>query len=1048
MAAGECNWLSRRSFSSVLCWLLLQMHIGGSWAFNLDLSNAVTHQGQAGSMFGFTVLQYSDRGRLSLLVGAPEAQTNQENVVRGGAVFKCSITQAGVCEEVVFDAKGHNAAFNTMTNQLEPYDDKSNQWFGATMTSSVAEDGIVAVCAPRYVYFSPNFQKREPTGTCYVATKSLQSFAEYSPCRSSAGSSGYHQQGSCQGGFSASISRDGSRFFMGAPGTWYWQGQVHSQSLSETADLLNTVEGPPSHDDSYLGYSTAVGEFTGDRQDDIAVGMPRGYNLTGAVILFDGQLRNLLNLSGEEMGSYFGYAVSVGDINGDKLDDLVVGAPLFTNFSSNDNSIERGRVYVFYQKSSHQFSRADVMTGEFNRGRLGMSVAAVGDLNLDGYGDIAAGAPYGGEEGSGMVYIFMGGRGGVITKAAQAIAARQLGPALSTFGWSLSGGIDMDGNQYPDVVVGAYKSDQAVVLRSRPVVVVTALLDMPTTVNLEQQGNCILKNGTRVNCFVLNTFVQYTGINVPDNLAIEVETILDSGSAAPRAFFQKQEGVSRMNVTYELGKNQQRNNSQYIYIPNSFRDKLNPIKMEARYRILDETVLSRPRREAITPILDQLNSTMVSKSIRIGNKCGPDNVCYPALRLSAGESTGMKEYVLGRSEPLTIEVQVSNEGEDSFETMFYLHLPLGVDYVKMQQTGGTQNVAVTCTHRGGSRQPTTASLQGSENVVMCDIGNPFSTGQKARFTLFLAPIVSQLSLDNTLNFTATVNSSNPERLPSRNRQVLFRLPLFAEAQLSLTGASIPPAVRYCIDCKTPSKFADESQVGPEVKHVFQIYNKGPSTMETGQVRIIWPSYTRDRMPLLYLLEEPYVEGNARCQKVPVNLADVVIQRNSTMEQQKSRVIATGSTMTVQPLAGPTSSSTGQAVGAGSARRQRQASALTMADFIDDVFDQPAIDRPKRAELLTNSDTARIDWLDPQKACGASDCTIITCDIGRLMEREHVVITLRSRLWEDSLRKLQFGDLSISSRAIVQVQTLTQGIRPRSHQYASEVVSLLMVMTSR
>ena len=67
--------------------------------------------------------------------------------------------------------------------------------------------------------------------------------------------------------------------------------------------------------------------------------------------------------------------------------------------------------------------------------------------------------------------------------------------------------------------------------------------------------------------FVLNTFVQYTGVNVPDNLAIEVETILDAGAAVPRAFFQKQEGVSRMNVTYELGKNQQRNNSQYVYIP-------------------------------------------------------------------------------------------------------------------------------------------------------------------------------------------------------------------------------------------------------------------------------------------------------------------------------------------------------------------------------------------------------------------------------------------------------------------------------------------------
>ena len=75
-----------------------------------------------------------------------------------------------------------------------------------------------------------------------------------------------------------------------------------------------------------------------------------------------------------------------------------------------------------------------------------------------------------------------------------------------------------------------------------------------------------------------------------------------------------------------------------------------------------------------------------------------------------------------------------------------------------------------------------------------------------------------------------------------------------------------------------------------------------------------------------------------------------------------------------------------------------------------------------------------------QACVASDCTFITCDIGRLMEREFVVLTLRSRLWEDSLRKLQLTDPGVSSRAIVQVQTLSQGIRPCSNQYASEMVS--------
>jgi len=39
-----------------------------------------------------------------------------------------------------------------------------------------------------------------------------------------------------------------------------------------------------------------------------------------------------------------------------------------------------------------------------------------------------------------------------------------------TFGYSLSGGVDLDGNSYPDLLVGAYESAAAVVLRSRPIV--------------------------------------------------------------------------------------------------------------------------------------------------------------------------------------------------------------------------------------------------------------------------------------------------------------------------------------------------------------------------------------------------------------------------------------------------------------------------------------------------------------------------------------------------------------------------------------------------
>ena len=54
---------------------------------------------------------------------------------------------------------------------------------------------------------------------------------------------------------------------------------------------------------------------------------------------------------------------------------------------------------------------------------------------------------------------------------AQVIFARDLSVSgLRTFGWSLSGGMDLDGNEYPDLLVGAYESAKAVYLKSSPVV--------------------------------------------------------------------------------------------------------------------------------------------------------------------------------------------------------------------------------------------------------------------------------------------------------------------------------------------------------------------------------------------------------------------------------------------------------------------------------------------------------------------------------------------------------------------------------------------------
>lgn len=74
------------------------------------------------------------------------------------------------------------------------------------------------------------------------------------------------------------------------------------------------------------------------------------------------------------------------DVDGDKRDDLIVGAPLHTEPNS-ENKYEVGRVYVFYQGGGREkFRRHHILDGFNSKSRFGLSVASLGDINLDGYG--------------------------------------------------------------------------------------------------------------------------------------------------------------------------------------------------------------------------------------------------------------------------------------------------------------------------------------------------------------------------------------------------------------------------------------------------------------------------------------------------------------------------------------------------------------------------------------------------------------------------------------------------------------------------------------
>ena len=60
-------------------------------------------------------------------------------------------------------------------------------------------------------------------------------------------------------------------------------------------------------------------------------------------------MTSIKNITGEQLGAYFGYSITTGDIDGDKKDDLIIGAPFYTDLKNNEGKYETGRVYIFYQ---------------------------------------------------------------------------------------------------------------------------------------------------------------------------------------------------------------------------------------------------------------------------------------------------------------------------------------------------------------------------------------------------------------------------------------------------------------------------------------------------------------------------------------------------------------------------------------------------------------------------------------------------------------------------------------------------------------------------
>ena len=216
-----------------------------------------------------------------------------------------------------------------------------------------------------------------------------------------------------------------------------------------------------------FGYSTAVGDFDDDGLDDLAIGAPfedYGAESSGLVFLFQGTSTGLTpwalldQIGTNERFDRFGWALTVGDFNGDGKDDLAASA-LNEGPGSDENA---GTVFIYRGSTtgltdwfySHQESPA-LETNE-DRDLFGYALSA-GDYNGDGKDDLAVGAP--GEVRSGVregvVYLLAGGASGMTAMGEVKQGALSTAHPEERFGSALASG-DLFGTSADELVVGAY----------------------------------------------------------------------------------------------------------------------------------------------------------------------------------------------------------------------------------------------------------------------------------------------------------------------------------------------------------------------------------------------------------------------------------------------------------------------------------------------------------------------------------------------------------------------------------------------------------------
>ncbi|XP_039480840.1 integrin alpha-PS4 [Drosophila santomea] len=743
------------------------------------------------------------------MVAAPRANSSledQQTIEEPGVIYRCNL-ETGTCSSYDIDTEGYNydePNDGTLMAKVKDY-----QWLGGAMDGGTRDSDKLLVCAPQ---FSSLFDgSGAMNGMCYMLSHTAEKIHSRDvqkkwPFRSvdKQNSLNYKMGGL---GLSAHVSDDNSKLLMGAPGIDNWKGSVHLKQQvhrikmnngrqrreinmeTECAECNPEPNNWGQQEDSYFGYAVSSGFFDSRIPNLLYVATaPQANEHFGEAYIINITTNSIIKhkvFQGNHFGEYFGYSVLAEDLNGDGETDVIISAP----FYALRNSFDDGAIYVFINQGDFNFKKTLIVSPAGCGGRFGTTLSRIGDINNDGYNDVAVGAPF---AGNGSVFIYLGSENGLRDEPSQRLNAPSQKPAKygsHMFGHGLSRGSDIDGNGFNDFAIGAPNEEAMYLYRAYPVVKVN--------VTVKPESGEIEPEQEKVNitvCYRLDTKSTSKAL-LEQELDIRID--IDTKSKIKRAMFADNKDTQMRFKAMAC----QEEKCMQLEVEMEKKAKFEPIAVEIHYELFKKIPVVGDFCEDCA-VVDPAEPKCLTENINFNSGCAT-KVCVADLNLSSINAS-RSSFVLGTTDVLRLTYNITNNGEFAYLPLFTVTSSANLSFA---QVPGNCKVI--------------------DAVMLCDLNHGQRMAKGDNDSLTISFDVRQLG-SQLLEIQAEVFSARDESNPANNKLTNV-ISLREEADIFVSGVQ-----------KNDPIVLKGSPYEAEVVNYYEVKSHGPSTLRDLTVSLYIP----------------------------------------------------------------------------------------------------------------------------------------------------------------------------------------------------------------